>query len=358
MKLTNNSDMLYNKRSYNEKNDVNHLCREEKRSKTEQNGAEIFSKKNPIFENENSKLCRNTPENEELNKKTQNLKNVKSIRKVSGIFNEYICEKCNYYTNYKSNYVKHCKTTKHIEKHDEKHKTHFFCENCKKTYKFKRNLIRHKKKCITENIENTADSMNTNELKNMFLTIMEENKELQNKLIEIAKEPKIINNNVMHNKQFNIITFLNDDCKDAFNLTEFIDNLKITFDDLQYIEKHGYIQGIKDSLVRSLAQMEQTKRPIHCTDTKRRQFYVKDNDEWDKDAHNNKINDAIKMYNTVQLKTLLDWKNDPSLCGDENSHERLNQLLYEVTSMYHEDHGDKIRNKIVNEIGNVTTIEK
>ena len=358
MKLVNNLEMLYNKRSHNEKSDPNVLCRDQKRSKTEQNGAEIHPKKNMIFEDEFVKTCSDTIEKIYMNEKTQNIENIKSIRKVSEICSEFICEKCNYHTNYKSNYAKHCKTIKHLEKGENKHKNHFFCEKCKKTYKFKRNLIRHQKNCNSIKTENQIEPMDTNELKNMFLTIMEENKELQNKLIEIAKEPKIVNNNVMHNKQFNIITFLNDDCKDAFNLTEFIDNLKITFDDLQYIEKHGYIQGIKDSLVRSLAQMEQTKRPIHCTDTKRRQFYVKDNDEWDKDAQNNKINDAIEMYNTVQLKTLLEWKKDPTIHIDDKSHDRLNQILYEVTSMYQEDHGDKIRNKIVNEIGNVTTIDK
>lgn len=358
MNLRNKLEMMSNNRSHNEKNVSNDLCRDEKRSKTEQNGAENNKEKNTFFDNEFTETCSNAIEDEQLNTKTPISKNVKSIRKVSEVFPEFICEKCNYHTNYKSNYGKHCKTIKHLEKRENKHKNHFFCEYCKKTYKFKRNLIRHMKNCIPMNIESKVEPMDTNELKHMFLTIMEENKELQNKLIEIAKEPKIVNNNVMHNKQFNIITFLNDDCKDAFNLTEFIDNLKITFDDLQYIEKHGYIQGIKDSLVRSLSQMEQTKRPIHCTDTKRRQFYVKDNDEWDKDAHNDKINDAIKMYNTVQLKTLLEWKNDSSLHIDDKSHERLNQILYEVTSMYQEDQGDKIRNKIVNEIGNVTTIDK
>ena len=280
-----------------------------------------------------------------------------SIGKTT-VKNAYDCAKCGYTTNIKSNYVKHCSTQKHIKKHSS-FENEYNCEHCNKSYKSLNYLNRHKKSCIIYNSSKEIDTLNKDDLKTMFMTIMEENKELQNKLIEMAKEPKIVNNNnnITNNKQFNIITFLNDDCKDAFNLTEFIQNLTITFEDLHHIEKYGYIQGVKDSFIRSLSQMEQTKRPIHCTDPKRKHFYIKDNNEWDKDSRHCKINSAINMYNNVQLKTLLEWKNDPSLNKDEKYQDRLNQIICEVSSMYQEE-GDKIRNKIVNEIGNVTTIDK
>lgn len=345
--LSQNTEIFEEKLCSNEKNDK--LCIKKYQDSSFRIPKKIFT----------CEICDyNTSYKSNLEKHFTSFKHYKttvSIGKTT-VKNAYDCVKCGYTTNIKSNYVKHCSTKKHAKKHSS-FENEYICEHCHKSYKSLNYLYRHKKSCIINNNSTQMDTLNKDDLKSMFMTIMEENKELQNKLIELAKEPKIVNNNITNNKQFNIITFLNDDCKDAFNLTEFIQNLKITFEDLHHIEKYGYIQGVKDSLIRSLAQMEQTKRPIHCTDTKRKHFYIKDNDEWDKDSRHCKINNAINMYNNVQLKTLLEWKNDPSINKDEKYQDRLNQIICEVSSMYQEE-GDKIRNKIVNEIGNATTIDK
>lgn len=320
---------------------------------------------NTVYKSNYDKHC-STKKHTKVLKVSEKYLSGDNYHKKSTFFFDFRCVGCNYSTIHKSNYQKHCMTQKHKDKCVERNKTsQNTCDVCGKEYKYRTGLIRHQKNCyeknnimnitIEGNKKNHEEDVN---LKSMFLTIMNENKELQTKLVEMAKEPKIVNHNVMNNKQFNIITFLNNDCRDAFNLSEFIENLKITFEDLHYIEQHGYIQGIKDSLVRSLAQMDETKRPIHCTDTKRKQFYVKDNNEWDKDSQSEKLNQALNMYNDVQLKTLLEWKkNNPEIEDNDQGQNRLNQILSEVTSMY-QDQGDKIRNKIVNEIGNVTTIDK
>jgi len=347
-----------NKLSQNTKNSNENLCSNEKNVKLcikkYQDSSFRIPKK--LF---TCDICDyNTSYKSNLEKHFTSFKHYKttvSIGKTT-VKNAYDCAKCGYTTNIKSNYVKHCSTQKHAKKHSS-FENEYICEHCDKSYKSMNYLNRHKQYCKKSNFSSGSETLNNDDLKTMFMTIMEENKELQNKLIELAKEPKIVNNNITNNKQFNIITFLNDDCKDAFNLTEFIQNFKITFEDLHHIEKYGYIQGVKDSLIRSLSQMEQTKRPIHCTDPKRKHFYIKENNEWDKDSRHCKINSAINMYNNVQLKTLLEWKKDPSLNKDEKYQDRLNQIICEVSSMYQEE-GDKIRNKIVNEIGNVTTIEK
>jgi len=322
------------------------------------------------------------------NKKTKIVKNWEEIEKYYTFIANLLektptrCEECDAEFLYKENKDRHIKL---------EHKKYFNCEFCKKIYKTRSGLYKHRhKNHLNElceqaehnhnkqnDVRTTSDNAmvvrNTNtqyytsedrvsKLTNLVEVLITENKELQNQLVEIAKEPRVINNNqtINRNKQFNIITFLNNDCKDAFNLSEFIKNLEITFEDLEYIEINGYVQGIRESLVKTLANMEETKRPIHCTDTKRKHFYVKDNDEWDKDKTHNKINQAINEYNTNQLKTLSNWKKSKPRDNEHNTdtyNSKMMSLINEVTQMY-QPTGDKVRKRIINDIGNATTIEK
>ena len=158
-------------------------------------------------------------------------------------------------------------------------------------------------------------------------------------------------------KTINIIQFLHEDCKDAMNLSDFLRNLVVTFNDLEQIEEHGYLSGIKQSLIESLNQMDKTKRPIHCTDVKRKQFYVKDDNNWVKESSQNKINNAISLYNTNQLKTLSEWKKqNPEWIDDDKKQNKINKLNRELTSLYSDEDGKRLKNKILNELGNVTLI--
>lgn len=269
----------------------------------------------------------------------------------------YICKLCNYHTQYRQNFNKHCNTNKHIERAN-KSKS-FACFICEKTYKYKSGLLRHQKQCGLElsvgntNTCNEMSTMNNQDFKTMFYQIMNENRKLQNKLIEMANEPKIINNNqtITRNKNLNIINVLNTNCKDAFNLSEFIQNFKISYYDLNYIKEHGYFQGIKESLVKSLSELAQDKRPIHCMDIKRKLFYIKNNDEWGKDPTCDELNLAINNFNHEQLRKVLElMKNNPD---EAKIHDTMNIITKEITTMYQEQ-GNKLRNKILNEIGNVT----
>ena len=211
---------------------------------------------------------------------------------------------------------------------------------------------------IVEQQSNSVTIQSNNEFTNIVHTLIDENRELQNKLIEMAKEPRIIHQTNNNQKTFNIIQFLNNDCKDAMNLSDFIQNLVVTFADLEKIEEHGYLKGIKDSLVASLHNMEQTKRPIHCTDIKRKQFYVKDENEWNKDHQCGKINDALSLYNNSQLKTLFKWKQkNPHWIDNQKHQTKVNILTKEITSIYSMD-GEKMKNKLMNHISEATTIDK
>lgn len=302
---------------------------------------------------------------------------------------KYTCYLCLYTTSHKGHYKRHIETVKHnalfsanCEKTKGQHEKSHTC-SCGKAYSHASSLSRHKNICdgkkrrnkgfvpkfgdanmseqtlVKSEIETQKEKNNkkrdeTIDFKSMFLTMMNENKELQNKLLELAKEPKIINNN--NQKTINIIQFLNEDCKDAMNLSDFLKNLVMTFDDLEKIEDYGYLGGIKKSLLTSLDQMEKTKRPIHCTDIKRRQFYVKDDNKWEKDMSQNKINEAIGTFNTTQLQILSEWKkSNPDWMDNDITQNKVNKLNKELTSLYSHD-GEKIKNKIITELGAITNI--
>lgn len=269
------------------------------------------------------------------------------------------CEKCSYYTTNKSNFNKHLLTKKHLNRVNIKQ---YACNQCSYVAKHKGDYDKHmlsRKHILCDNIEydntpfhftDTSGMDNTTKLTELVHCLIEENRQLQNKLVEIAKEPKIINN-----KTFNIINYLNHDCKDALNLSEFIKKLVVSFEDLEKIETQGYLHGIQDTLITSIHNMEETKRPIHCTDIKRKQFYIKDENVWNKENSDMKIQEALRLYNTKQLETLSKWKiKNPGWINKDNTQNKVNKINHEIGSLYSD--GDKVKNKIINQLSEVTTI--
>lgn len=301
----------------------------------------------------------------------------------------FVCDLCDYKTCHRGHYNRHSQTVKHrrllmanIQEMKGQPDISHVC-SCGKAYNHATSLSRHRKNCdyemvkkgisVPKNLRDNKSPSKTEksendtkknvivekkdesiDFKTLFLNMMNENKELQNKLLELAKEPKIINNN--NQKTINIIQFLNEDCKDAMNLSDFLKNLVVTFEDLEKIEEYGYLMGIKKSLLQSLHKMEKTKRPIHCTDIKRKQFYVKDDNKWEKDMSQNKINDAIGQYNTNQMQMLSEWKKkNPEWIKNGTQQDKVNRMNKELTSLYSFD-GKKLKNKIITEIGCITNV--
>lgn len=274
----------------------------------------------------------------------------------------------------------------------------FICLKCSCVYKHKKSLKDHQtKNCseVTDNhnletIEGSSDSDNDSkyiettekvdkpnvdnqfsEKDNIIIKMIEDNRKvneellkqnqiLQNKIIEISKENTnqiIINNTINNKKQINIIQFLQSDCKDAYNLTDFIKNMQISYDDLDMINQQGYLQNIRNLFIKTLSDTELTKRPIHCTDTKRKQFYVKDNDTWNKDKCLTKITGALDNYNNNQLKTLDDWKKEnPNWKENQDKQDKVNNITKEITTMYLQDN-DRLKTKIISELGQAMTID-
>lgn len=276
------------------------------------------------------------------------------------------CTLCFYKTVKQSNYIRHCNTAKHITKeakYDESltYKFKYKCSFCNKYYVHRSGLSYHIKKCHNdEYLEDSSDIiMNTrnesstleivqnqnNDIKDMFMTLMNENKELQDKLLQLASTPKIVNNN----STYNIINYLNTECKDAFNLSDFINQIDITFDDIKNIKEEGYVSNIKNTLIRSLNSVDIHKRPIHCTDRKRKQFYVKERNEWSKDHLLEKTRKGIDIMNNKQLFVLETWKNNnPGWMKQDISFDKVCDIQRTLLSMYSsKEKKDKVMNKII-----------
>jgi hypothetical protein len=236
---------------------------------------------------------------------------------------KFSCKTCDYNTNKQSKFNEHLSTTKHkkitldyqttASPAQIKNNLSSHVCRCGKSYKFKQGLHKHKKTCDDAkqvNVVNEASSnliilellQQNNEFKEMLIeqnkNMLELSKDQNNKLIELskeqnknmmelAKEKSVVmtnsNNNNNNNTHFNLQFFLNNTCKDAITADEFVDNIKITFDDLENVGNEGYVKGITDIIMKQLKTLDVTKRPFHCTDTKRETMYIKDEKEWNKD---------------------------------------------------------------------------
>jgi hypothetical protein len=220
------------------------------------------------------------------------------------------CNKCNYNCSSQSEFNRHLNTAKHKNQvKTTKNVIEHSCE-CGKIYATKSGLWKHKRLCslnkkshIIENDTPTImDILSQNkELMNM-LTIQnqehrEETSKLQNAILEMI--PKMgnnntTNNNPTNNNQFNLQVFLNEDCKDALNFSEFIEKIQISFDDLENQAENGYVKGISKLFIENLQKLGINKRPIHCTDKKRKTLYIKENDTWDKEGSLDSLKNGIQ----------------------------------------------------------------
>ena len=240
---------------------------------------------------------------------------------------------CNFVTYDKKDYQRHCKTLKHK-------KSNWNCLTCGKQYKFASGLSRHKCKKnlekpneeVYENIveKQTNESSNFNEL----LTIIKEQQKQLNKSHELIQMviqenkdiiPRIGNNNISIN------VYLNEQCKNAMNLKDFVENLNVSLEDLMYTQQHGYIEGITNIFTKQLKDMQPTERPIHCSDIKRMQFYVKDDNIWSKDDDHQKIEKSIQDIKKKQIKQLKKWEEEnPLFLSNEELMNQWQKMVKEI----------------------------
>jgi len=201
---------------------------------------------------------------------------------------------------------------------------------CGKKYKYRQGLYGHKQKCDFGETKITPVVKQINEdvtdYKSMLLESMSQNKELMNLLASQQQEhkeetkellntiqdmvPKIGNNNTTNNNKFNLQVFLNEDCKDAINFSEFLESIHVTVEDLEIQSQIGYVEGISKLFLENMKELGVNKRPIHCTDKKRNTLYIKENDKWDKEGSQEQLLYGIKVLTGRANQTLCDMKED------------------------------------------------
>ena len=288
---------------------------------------------------------------------------------------KFICEKCDYKCSKQSEYNKHILTNKHKILHNptlnptsEISEKIYEC-NCGKIYKHSSTLYTHKKKCTSTNDteNNDTDSNDTDnnnheikELKELMKYLMKENSELKTMMFEVIKNGTHNNTTNSHNKSFNLQFFLNETCKDAMNIMDFVDSIKIQLSDLENVGKLGYVDGISNIIAKNLNSLDETKRPVHCTDTKREVMYVKDEDKWEKEADNKpKIRKLIKHVAHKNTKLLKDYKTKYPGCEKSESKysNKYDKLIIEAFGGKG-DNDDAKEDKIIKNILKEIKIEK
>ena len=289
------------------------------------------------------------------------------------------CISCDYSTSHKSHYDKHNATQKHIsvtntygalQKVPESAVNFYTCL-CGKKYTHRQSLHYHKKTCSTiekkseENItidiseKKPENHQQMNE--NLIIEFIKQNQEFQKQLLEVFK------NNIgthtthtnSHNK-FNLNVFLNETCKDAFNITDFVSGIKLGFKDFESFGSGGYVNGISNIFIRELQDLDVTKRPIHCSDLKREVIHVKDNDTWIKDEDKKHMKRAIKVIEHKNIKMVPDWlKANPK--ADDNStkkHEEYMKILDNSMGEMKDEDNERNYEKIIKNVSKKILIEK
>jgi hypothetical protein len=249
---------------------------------------------------------------------------------------KYSCEKCNINCSKKNDYYRHILTQKHqgnTKGNTDSANPVFTCERCKKDYKSRKGLWCHNKTCnslkynVNENIiienttnENIVVDTSNNEmviLTNLVLELVKSNNDLQKQVLDVCKtiQPGTINNNNINtinnnnNKTFNLQVFLNEECKDAMNLSDFVKSFKLQLSDLELVGDEGFINGMTKVILAKLDGMDANTRPFHCTDLKRETVYVKEDDVWVREGPDNaKLTAAIKAIGHQNFFILKEYK--------------------------------------------------
>jgi len=330
---------------------------------------------------------------------------------------KFSCKLCDYNTSRKSNFDKHCSTTKHknMEKNNEittqnnapnknedvkiyyvnslnncvipenhgnikkvakvakvaksSNPNKYQCANCNKIFGDRAGIWRHKKKCIQTDsdidnkiIKNPDNGIHKDQLIEFLIS---ENKEFKQMMIEMinssgANNSYNNNTNNSHNKTFNLQVFLNETCKDAMNIMDFVNSMEIGLDDLEKVKELGYVNGMTNIILKNLKALDITKRPLHCTDVKREIMYIKDENKWERETENkDKIKKALKyiMHKNAKMLNVFKEKYPDCIKSYSKRSDQYNKLVVEVLGGKGDNepqHNEKIIRKIAREV----TIEK
>jgi len=296
-------------------------------------------------------------------------------------YSNFYCEKCDYTTNNKKDYNKHLSTLKHQNDPQMKQINPDMSSNhtcfCGQILNSRTTFWRHKKKCINvPKKENNPEEISNilvikllsqnNDLQQLLLEQSKQNYEQSKQMYDLAKDVKITNNTnnshntINNNNHFNLQIYLNETCKDAVNLTDFIDSLHVKLKDLEETARLGYSEGVSRIFINGLNELEVNKRPIHCSDAKRETLYVKDKNEWTKDSDKERLTNAIKTVGKKNIQQITEWqKKYPEYRDPTSRHnDKYLKMLCNAMNGSTDDEQEKNMEKIIRNITKEVVIEK
>lgn len=286
---------------------------------------------------------------------------------------KFSCDPCDFVTNNKKDLNRHFLTAKHFKRTKPEQKEHIIsginklcCKMCKKQYKSRSGLWSHLKICeITEKKDTKVDITN----KELMIQLIKENSEFKSIILEIIKnqQPQQVtsingnsNNINSHNKQFNLQFFLNETCKNAMNMTEFMDSIVIKSNELEDMGKLGYVKGISNIFIRALNELDEKERPLHCTDIKRETIYIKDNNIWEKETIDKlKVKKIINFIANKNFRQIPQWKKENPQSEDimtKKHMEYMNMISQIMSGISPEDENDV--NKIIKNVSYEVYLDK
>lgn len=322
----------------------------------------------------------------------------------------YRCEPCDFETSDNRDYRRHLETKKHNETAVKHEKPNYICPNCSHVYASRTSLWRHKKICVSVITETTIPTVSTEipssgdtmsdpimisvsddvthsskttdkqvepqdsiagkDWESLIMTLVKENKELRNVIIqqteeshqmrkemmELAKKPtNIVTNN---NQRISVVNYLNTECKDAMTLSEFINSIQLTMDDMYYTREHGYVKGMCNVFMREIEGLKQSERPIHCTDQKRLKFFIKTTESWKRDDKHEHIQSAMTSITDKHLYLLNQWKlANPDWVSRDDLMDEYLLLTSRIIGGGKGDELDKNQRAVMKQLGSATELE-
>jgi hypothetical protein len=280
---------------------------------------------------------------------------------------KFYCSYCDFTCSKKSDWLRHSMRPKHttnVQKYENDDKKtlknaeqHMKC-HCGKIYKYYSGLWRHQNTCVKEEaIEKSSDNQN------LIDYLIKQNSDLQKQILDVCKNGIVTNNNHVnsHNKTFNLQVFLNEDCKDAMNITDFVDSIKFQLADLEHMGKIGYVDGISNIIIKNLNALDIHKRPVHCTDQKRETIYIKDDGVWTKEDDDNKnVRKLIKKvaFRNSKCLSLFKEKYPDCIKSESKYSDTYSKIVIEAMGGGSKCNDFDSENKIIRKIAKVMTIDK
>jgi phosphoglycerate-specific signal transduction histidine kinase len=293
--------------------------------------------------------------------------------KVPKVPKSFECEKCNYICCSKKDFNKHLGTRKHSSTNNANEMSQkipkiqkiYVCQTCNNEYKHQSSLCKHAKTCqpkLESQPQPQPQLSDITTLTTLIMELVKNSTDVQKQVLELCKSGTTNNNNTINaninnNQKFNINVFLNEQCKDAINFSDFIKNIEVSREDLENNAQLGFVDGVSKILIDSLKQLDRSERPIHCTDVKRETMYIKDDDKWNKEEDSSKLNKAIQEVTRKSMGTLMNWKEENPDYKDRDSEFSERCIVIQQQSMAAHNR-DTYFPKVVKAIAREVVVEK